>query len=100
MGSAALSPWDASSAACASSPRYLRPRCRPPPWRCTDMLTLENLSRRFGTRWAVHGLTATLSAGDVVGFLGPNGAGKTTSIKMIAGLLVPSEGRIVLDGID
>jgi ABC-2 type transport system ATP-binding protein len=64
------------------------------------VLNLENLSRRFGTRWAVHGLTATLSAGDVVGFLGPNGAGKTTSIKMIAGLLVPSEGRIVLDGID
>jgi ABC-2 type transport system ATP-binding protein len=64
------------------------------------VLSLENLSRRFGTRWAVHGLTATLDAGDVVGFLGPNGAGKTTSIKMIAGLLVPSEGRIVLDGID
>ena len=49
---------------------------------------------------AVHGLTAHLEGGQVVGFLGPNGAGKTTSIKMIAGLLVPSSGSIVLDGID
>lgn len=64
------------------------------------MLALTNLSRRFGSRWAVSGLTATLKAGDVVGFLGPNGAGKTTSIKMIAGLLVPTTGSIVLDGID
>jgi ABC-2 type transport system ATP-binding protein len=64
------------------------------------VLELQNLSRRFGTRWVVQGLTANLLAGQVVGFLGPNGAGKTTSIKMIAGLLVPSQGRIVLDGID
>lgn len=64
------------------------------------MLELSNLSRRFGSRWAVQGLTARLRAGEVVGFLGPNGAGKTTSIKMIAGLLVPSSGTIVLDGID
>lgn len=64
------------------------------------MLALTNLSRRFGSRWAVQGLTATLGAGEVVGFLGPNGAGKTTSIKMIAGLLVPTSGSIVLGGID
>ncbi|OGQ12210.1 MAG: hypothetical protein A2138_02055 [Deltaproteobacteria bacterium RBG_16_71_12] len=64
------------------------------------MLELDGLSRRFGSRWAVQGLSARLNAGEVVGFLGPNGAGKTTSIKMIAGLLVPSAGRIVLDGID
>jgi ABC-2 type transport system ATP-binding protein len=64
------------------------------------VLELSNLSRRFGTRWAVQGLTAHLRAGEVVGFLGPNGAGKTTSIKMIAGLLVPSTGTVVLDGID
>jgi ABC-2 type transport system ATP-binding protein len=64
------------------------------------VLELVGLSRRFGTRWAVHGLQATLAPGQVVGFLGPNGAGKTTSIKMIAGLLVPSEGRVKIDGID
>ena len=66
----------------------------------TTLLELDGLSRRFGTRWAVQGLSARLHAGEVVGFLGPNGAGKTTSIKMIAGLLVPSSGRIVLDQID
>jgi ABC-2 type transport system ATP-binding protein len=64
------------------------------------VLTLKDLSRRFGTRWAVRDLNAHLEAGQVVGFLGPNGAGKTTSIKMIAGLLVPSSGTIHLDGID
>lgn len=64
------------------------------------MLELSNLSRRFGSRHAVQGLTAHLRAGEVVGFLGPNGAGKTTSIKMIAGLLVPSSGSIFVDGID
>lgn len=64
------------------------------------MLVLNDLSRRFGTRMAVHGLTVSLGAGDVVGFLGPNGAGKTTSIKLIAGLLVPTTGRIEIDGID
>jgi ABC-2 type transport system ATP-binding protein len=64
------------------------------------MLEMENLSRRFGTRMAVQGLNATLRPGEVVGFLGPNGAGKTTSIKMIAGLLVPSTGAVRVDGID
>jgi ABC-2 type transport system ATP-binding protein len=64
------------------------------------MLHLKDLSRRFGTRWAVRGLTADLQPKQVIGFLGPNGAGKTTSIKMIAGLLVPTSGDIVLDGID
>ncbi|MCC7071117.1 MAG: ABC transporter ATP-binding protein [Deltaproteobacteria bacterium] len=64
------------------------------------LLELDGLARRFGARWAVQGLSARLGAGEVVGFLGPNGAGKTTSIKMIAGLLVPTAGRIVLDDID
>ncbi len=64
------------------------------------MLTLEGLSRRFGHRTAVDTLDVTLKPGEVVGFLGPNGAGKTTTIKMIAGLLVPSTGRVLVDGLD
>ena len=64
------------------------------------MLELKGLGRRYGTRWAVRDLNATLLPGQVVGFLGPNGAGKTTSIKMIAGLLVPSEGEVRIDGFD
>lgn len=66
----------------------------------TDVLRLEDAGRRFGDRWAARHLSLTLNPGEVVGFLGPNGAGKTTTIKMIAGLLVPSEGRILIDGID
>jgi ABC-2 type transport system ATP-binding protein len=64
------------------------------------MLVLEALTRRFGHRTAVETLNATLHPGQVVGFLGPNGAGKTTTIKMIAGLLVPSSGRVLVDGVD
>lgn len=64
------------------------------------MLVLEALTRTFGHRTAVDALDVSLKPGEVVGFLGPNGAGKTTTIKMIAGLLVPSSGRILVDGID
>lgn len=64
------------------------------------MLVLERLTRHFGPRVAVDNLNATLLPGQVIGFLGPNGAGKTTTIKMIAGLLVPSSGRVLVDEID
>ena len=64
------------------------------------MLELDGLGRRYGSRWAVRELSATLHPGEVVGFLGPNGAGKTTTIKMIAGLLIPSEGSVRLCGHD
>lgn len=64
------------------------------------MLELDDVGRRYGDRWAVRHLSATLVPGQVVGFLGPNGAGKTTSIKLIAGLLVPSEGAVRVNGHD
>jgi ABC-2 type transport system ATP-binding protein len=64
------------------------------------VLELEGLGRRFGDRWAVRGVNATVAQGEVVGFLGPNGAGKTTTIKMISGLLVPTEGTAKVFGHD
>jgi ABC-2 type transport system ATP-binding protein len=59
-----------------------------------------NLTRRFGALTAVAGLNLTVRAGEIFGFLGPNGAGKTTTIRMLCGLLLPSEGRARVVGRD
>jgi ABC-2 type transport system ATP-binding protein len=60
----------------------------------------EGLTKRFGNFTAVDGLDLQINGGELFCFLGPNGAGKTTTIKMIIGTLVPTEGRVFLDGID
>jgi ABC-2 type transport system ATP-binding protein len=64
------------------------------------MIAVENLVKRFGTFTAVDGVSITVAPGQIHGFLGPNGAGKTTSIRMIAGLLKPDAGRILVNGHD
>lgn len=64
------------------------------------MIRLENLTKRYGNHLAVDGLSLEIRSGELFGFLGPNGAGKTTTIKMIAGLLIPTSGRIELAGHD
>ena len=65
------------------------------------MLVLENVSKTYdGKRMAVQGLNLTINAGEIFGFIGPNGAGKTTTIKMMTGLLPPTQGRILINGID
>ncbi len=64
------------------------------------MIRLENVSKFYGRHEAVKNLSLHIGAGELFGFLGPNGAGKTTTIKMIAGLLRPSSGRVFLDGHD
>jgi ABC-2 type transport system ATP-binding protein len=64
------------------------------------MISIQGVSKRFGTRTAVDRLDLEIPAGEFFAVLGPNGAGKTTTIKMIAGLLKPSEGRILLGGKD
>ncbi len=56
------------------------------------------LTRTFGARVAVSQLSLTLAAGELVALLGPNGAGKTTTLRMLAGLLEPSHGEVVLQG--
>ena len=56
------------------------------------------LAREFRDVRAVDGVSFRLEAGEVVGYIGPNGAGKSTTIKMLTGILVPSGGRIVVDG--
>ncbi len=64
------------------------------------MIAVENLVKRFGQFTAVDGVSIKVEPGQIHGFLGPNGAGKTTSIRMIAGLLKPDAGRILVNGHD
>ncbi len=64
------------------------------------MLRLENVSKKYRDFLAVNNLTLDLPAGDFFGFLGPNGAGKTTTIKIIAGLLAPTSGKVFIADID
>jgi ABC-2 type transport system ATP-binding protein len=64
----------------------------------SPMIHVENVVKRYGSFTAVDGVSLEVEPGEIHGFLGPNGAGKTTTIRMIAGLLKPSAGRIVIDG--
>jgi ABC-2 type transport system ATP-binding protein len=64
------------------------------------VLSVVGLRREFGTTVAVERVSFDVRAGEIVGLLGPNGAGKTTTISMILGVLTPSAGTIVIDGVD
>ncbi len=64
------------------------------------MITLTNLTKRYGSFTAVDGIDLTVRRGELFGFLGPNGAGKTTTFRMIAGVILPTAGRITIGGID
>lgn len=64
------------------------------------MIVLEGLSKSFDGKWAVKRLDILVNNGEVFGLVGPNAAGKTTTIKMMAGLLRPTEGRVLIDGYD
>jgi ABC-2 type transport system ATP-binding protein len=63
------------------------------------MITVENVTKRYGPLVAVDNLSFQVDRGEVVGFLGPNGAGKTTTMRLLTGTLQPDEGRITLDGL-
>jgi ABC-2 type transport system ATP-binding protein len=63
-------------------------------------LSLRNLTKRFGAQTAVDALTFDVPAGQIVGFLGPNGAGKSTTLKMLTGMLQPSDGAATVCGFD
>jgi iron(III) transport system ATP-binding protein len=62
-------------------------------------LVLDNVSRRFGPVAAVDAFSLALGHGEFVSLLGPSGCGKTTTLRMIAGLLPPTEGTIAMDGV-
>lgn len=63
-----------------------------------NKLKIDNLSKAYGGRKVVDGVSIEINRGEIVGLLGPNGAGKTTSFYMVVGLIQPEEGTISLDG--
>ena len=63
-------------------------------------LKIENISKRFRDTWALRDLSLDVQGGEIFGLLGPNGAGKTTTIKLLTGLLSPTEGRVLITGKD
>jgi ABC-2 type transport system ATP-binding protein len=63
-------------------------------------ITVERFGRNYGTVKAVDDLTFTVASGEIVGLIGPNGAGKTTTLRSMAGILLPTAGRILVDGFD
>jgi ABC-2 type transport system ATP-binding protein len=64
------------------------------------MLELRELTRFYGAIPAIRGVNASLAPGDVLGLLGPNGSGKSTTVKMLVGLLEPTSGAVVFEGVN
>lgn len=64
------------------------------------LVDAQGLTRRYGLIRAVAGLDLQLRNGEILGLLGPNGAGKSTTLRMLAGCLAPSEGRVLIRGLD
>ena len=63
------------------------------------MIEARNLGRRYGPRTAIDGVTLNVSRHEIVALLGPNGAGKTTTLRILAGLIAPTSGTVVIDGV-
>lgn len=63
------------------------------------ILECQRLTKKYGSFFALSDLNLSLGRGQIVGLLGPNGSGKTTLIKLINGLLVPTEGHIMINGL-
>ncbi len=64
------------------------------------MIELRNLTKKFGNLVAVNRINLVVQKGELFGFIGPNGAGKTTTLKMLSGILSPTEGSVMIDGIE
>ncbi|MFO1095807.1 MAG: ABC transporter ATP-binding protein [Planctomycetaceae bacterium] len=63
-------------------------------------LVIEHLTKKYGSFTALNDLTLTLGSGEILGLIGPNGAGKTTTIKILVGLIRPTSGVALIDGVD
>ena len=65
----------------------------------STILDCRGLTKRYGNKLALDHIDLSLDRGKIIGLLGPNGSGKTTLIKLLNGLLVPTEGEIFVDGL-
>jgi len=81
----------------ASAPTGDRPGVA---FRKEPIISVDGLTRRFGSFTAVDAISFDVMPGEILGFLGANGAGKTTAIRMLTGLLAPTEGRAHVSGFD
>ena len=66
----------------------------------SSLISVNNLTRRYGDFCAVNDVSFELAAGDILGFLGPNGAGKSSTMQMLTGNLAPTQGEIMINSID
>lgn len=64
----------------------------------SELLRCENLTKTYGNLTALNSINLSLESGKIIGLLGPNGSGKTTLIKLINGLLTPTEGKVLING--
>lgn len=64
------------------------------------MLEIQNLIKKYGRMTAVNDLSLSINEGEIFGFVGPNGAGKTTTMKIMAGLLKTTSGKVFIKGVD
>lgn len=63
------------------------------------MISVQNISKDYGSFRALHNLSFEVGAGEVLGLLGPNGAGKTTILRILTGFFPPTEGKVSLNGV-
>lgn len=64
------------------------------------MIELRNVTKKFSNKTAVSGVSFEVKKGEIIGFLGPNAAGKTTTMRMITGFFPPTEGEVIVAGVD
>ena len=64
------------------------------------MIQVTDVAKWYGSIRAVENISFSLAPGEIVGFVGPNGAGKSTVLKMLATYILPSSGKITIDGLD
>ena len=63
-------------------------------------IDVSHLTKRYDAVTALADISFTVEPGEILGFLGPNGAGKTTTLRILTGLLMPSEGSVRIEGLD